>query len=119
MYEERETWSPLILFEYDHKLGNYCLMLSDNHMVAHCDLFEAAGYMGGGYDWGTIARQSIRAHAPELTGRLGMDPEAGTFVAYGTDLEALQVLGGLLHAAFHDQVRLQALIEGADPDWFD
>ncbi|MDW5323359.1 Imm51 family immunity protein [Plantactinospora sp. KLBMP9567] len=57
--------------------------------------------------------------APELAERLGYDPEAGTFVAYGIDPEALRRLGGLLQDAFHDRAKLATLIRAADPDWFD
>ena len=44
---------------------------------------------------------------------MGMDPEAGMFVAYGTDLDALKQLGGLLHAAFHDPAVLGPLVKDA------
>ena len=35
MLDEPTKYAPLILFEYDHEPGNYCLMLSDNHMIEH------------------------------------------------------------------------------------
>ena len=119
LYEERVAYAPLILFEYDHDPGMYSLVLSDNHMVGVDGPFQAAGHEGGGYDWAGVARQIQQREQPALAGRFGMDPEAGMFVAFGEDLEALQALAAELHAAFHDPERLTKLIAGADPGWFD
>lgn len=116
-YDERVAYAPLILFEYDHKPGHYCLLLSDNHMVRVDAPFAAAGYQGGGYDWNAVALQAAREIG--VAGRFGTDPEAGTFVAYGEDLQALQALGAQLKRAFDDPVRLTALIAAADPEEFD
>lgn len=114
MYDERTTWAPLVLFEYDHKPGNYCLMLSDRHMVGAAEaVFTANGREGNGYGWSDVALQAIRTQAPELEQRVSMDPEAGTFVAYGADLPALQELAKLLHQAFHDAAVLGPLVAGA------
>ncbi|MEO3923639.1 immunity 51 family protein [Micromonosporaceae bacterium B7E4] len=119
MTEAVNSFSPLKFFEYDHNPGNYCLMLSDVRMVDVSDVFEADGHLGNGYDWTAVARSVVRSDVPELADRLGYDPEAGTFVAYGTDPEALRRLGGLLQDAFHDRAKLATLIRAADPDWFD
>ncbi|MGI5147720.1 immunity 51 family protein [Plantactinospora sp. CA-294935] len=94
-------------------------LLSDVRMVDVSDVFQAEGHLGNGYDWTAVARSVVRSDAPELADRLGYDPEAGTFVAYGTDPEALRRLGGLLQAAFHDRAKLATLIRAADLDWFD
>jgi hypothetical protein len=118
VFKDKKTYQPFSLFEYDHKPGEYCLMLSDNHMVAVSDLFEAAGHEGGGYDWETICKQLLRTHAPELQKRFRTDPEAGMFVAYGKDLEALKQLGALMHQTFHDRDLLNTLIKSAPAeDW--
>lgn len=113
MLDERTKYAPLILFEYDHEPGKYCLMLSDDPMIEHEELFEANGREPSGYGWADVALQVIRTRAPALEARLGMDPEAGTFVAYGSDLEALQQLGALLHEAFHDPAILGPLVKDA------
>ncbi|GAB3159701.1 hypothetical protein GCM10027290_64900 [Micromonospora sonneratiae] len=113
------TLTPLKLFEYDHAPGNYCLLLSDNDMVDTAAVFEEHGYEGGGYAWAGVARSAVATHAPELADRVRYDPEAGMFVAYGTDAAALEQLGGLLHQAFHDRDALAALIRAGEPDWFD
>lgn len=110
---------PLTFFEYDHKPGHYCLLLSDDHMVDLLDVFESCGQYGNGYGWAGVARSAIRSRAPELEDRVSFDPEAGMFVAYGEDPAALQSLGALLHAAWHDRTLLHTLITTGDPDWFD
>ncbi|MBO6937339.1 MAG: immunity 51 family protein [Deltaproteobacteria bacterium] len=113
MLNDPETYAPFVLFEYDHDPGKYCLMLSDGKMGPTFATFEANGREGGGYGWADVALGTIRSQAPELESRLGMDPEAGMFVAYGTDLEALQRLGALLHGLFHDLEALGTAVSNA------
>jgi hypothetical protein len=119
MGDPADDLTPLKLFEYDHDPGSWCLLLSDSEMVKVIEPFEAAGEEGGGYAWEAVARQAVRAHAPQLEGRFGTDPEAGMFVAYGRDVDALRTLGGLLKRAFDERAFLESLIAGVDPDWWD
>ncbi|MFI9786389.1 immunity 51 family protein [Kitasatospora sp. NPDC051984] len=116
---DREMYAPLRFFEYDHRPGSYCLLLSDDRMVAVDEVFEAAGQPNGGYSWEAVARSAVRSRAPHLEGRFGYDPEAGMFVAYGEDAAALRELGAMLSGAFHDRPTLRELIDAAEPDWFD
>ena len=116
---DRETYAPLVFFEYDHRPGSYCLMLTDDRMFAVDEVFEAAGQQNGGYGWEAVARSAVRSRAPQLEGRFHYDPEAGMFVAYGEDPAALRELGALLSGAFADRSALRELIDAADPDWFD
>lgn len=116
---ESTSLAPLKLFEYDHNPGSYCLMLSDADMIDVQDIFEECGYDGGGYGWAGVARSAVRMHAPEIADRVKYDPEAGMFVAYGSDPAALERLGGLLHAALGDRQALAELIRAGEPDWFD
>lgn len=111
--------SPLTLFEYDHQPGTFCLLLSDNHMVGAMGVFEDAGHEGNGYNWEAVARQALREYAPEHVGMLDFDPEAGMFVAYGENREALQRLGELLARALRDREFLEELLRDAEEDWFD
>jgi hypothetical protein len=114
MDQERTAYAPFVLFEYDHKPGNYALMLSDSHMVTGADaVFEANGRYGNGYGWADVAVGVMRDQAPELKAAMGIDPEAGMFVAFGSDLPALQKLAGLLHATFHDHELLAAAVRAA------
>ncbi|MGW4383516.1 immunity 51 family protein [Kitasatospora sp. NPDC004531] len=116
---DRETYAPLVFLEYKHRPGSYCLMLTDDRMVAVDEVFEAAGQQNGGYGWEAVARSAVRSRAPHLEGRFRYDPEAGMFVAYGDDAEALRELGALLSGAFRDRPTLRELIDAAEPDWFD
>ncbi|MFE3024670.1 immunity 51 family protein [Nocardia tengchongensis] len=117
---DRETFAPLVFFEYDHKPGHYCLMLSDSNMPATAEAaFAEFGYDGGGYGWAGVARSAVATQAPDLANRFDYDPEAGTFVAYGEDPEALHQLGTLLQQALQDPAVLSGLIASGDPEWFD
>ncbi len=113
MYEERTQYAPFVLFEYDHKPGTYCLMLSDNHMIEQAEIFESNGREPNGYGWADVALQAIRSEAPELEKKVEMDPEAGNFVAFGDELEDLQHLAEVLHAAYHDDDELATLVQEA------
>lgn len=116
---DRETFAPLVFFEYDHKPGHYCLMLSDNHMLSTEPVFAEFGYDGGGYGWAGVARSAVATQEAGLAERINFDPEAGMFVAYGADAEALRRLGALLHTALQDPAALRTLIAAGDPEWFD
>ena len=72
-----------------------------------------------GYNWEAVARQALRAYAPEFVGLIDYDPEAGMFVAYGSDRDALQRLGELLSKAFGNREFLEELLRDAEEDWFD
>lgn len=111
--------SPLRLFEYQHRPGTFCLTLSDVEMVKVMDVFEEYDRYGNGYNWEAVARQALRAYAPEHVGMMDFDPEAGMFVAFGDSEEALQALGELLARALRDREFLEELLRDAEEDWFD
>jgi hypothetical protein len=119
MVDDHKTYAPLVLFEYDDRPGNYCLMMSDLHMADVMEAFEPHGQYGNGYGWGGVARQAIRSRAPGLEPVVSYDNESGTFVAHSADLTALERLGAILRDAFHDRALLDELIRDAEPDWFD
>ncbi len=114
MLEEREKYKPLVLFQHDGEPERYSLILSDSHMVTGTDVvFEENGRYGNGYGWADVALAAIRSHSPELESRFGIDPEAGMFAAYGTDLEALEALAVLLHKGYHDHEVLAEWVRSA------
>lgn len=115
LFEERVAYAPLVLFEYDHEPGHYCLMLSDNHMVSdeQIRVFEDNGRDPGGYSWADVALGVVRTRRPELEERLDFDPEAGMFVAYGEDLEALRALAVMVHELYHDLAKLARAVADA------
>ncbi|GAA4072518.1 Imm51 family immunity protein [Streptomyces shaanxiensis] len=55
-----------------------------------------------------------RSRTPEITDRLHFSSEAGTFVVSSDDRGALQRLGSVLHAAFHNRALLEDHILNAD-----
>ncbi|WP_328289588.1 Imm51 family immunity protein [Nocardia aurantiaca] len=82
-------------------------------------VFAEFGYDGGGYGWAGVARTAVMTQEPGLGERVNFDPEAGMFVAYGQDAEALRRLGALLRDAMADPAVLRRLIAAGDPEWFD
>jgi hypothetical protein len=104
-----DDYAPSRLVTHD---GSYSVCFDD--FSAHGDLLEAHGLQGGGYTWHAIVESLVRLHAPEIKDRVKYDPEAGMFVAYGTDLEALRVVAGLIRRATQDEAVLVEALEHAD-----
>lgn len=117
MVRNDHTYEPFVLFEYRHKPGTFGLMLSDDRMIEVVDVFEEHGREGNGYAWSDVAIQAVRKHAPDLEGRFQVDPEAGTFAAFGEDREVLKELGALLQEAFYDPAKLGELVAAAPYEW--
>lgn len=111
MIDDQTTFAPFVIFEYDHEPGLYCLLLTDDRMLAIAAVFEEHGANGNGYGWAQVVRRSVHEHAPEIADQIGLDPEAGLLAVRSRDLGALRRLGALLRDAYHDQSRLAALIE--------
>jgi hypothetical protein len=109
--------APLVLRQTQP--GEFSLTLTDDHMVDVMDVFAKHGYHGNGYGWEGVAQTAVAAHAPELEERLEFGPEAGMFVAYGSDQATMERLGVLLHKAFHNREFLNELLANSEPDWFD
>ncbi|RMI32732.1 Imm51 family immunity protein [Nocardia stercoris] len=116
MTEAANELAPLQLLETSP--GKYSLILGDTAMVRRAAVFESHGHEGGGYDWDSVARTVVRLEIPAVGDRIGFDPEAGMFCAYGTDEEALRTLGARLAEVFHDPQRLaQSIAAVRDEDW--
>ena len=110
-----DTTAPFELIETEP--GHFSLLLKEFSPAD--EIFQDAGYEGGGYDWEAISKQLVRAQAPDLDGLFETDPEGSMFCAFGTDATALQQLGELLSGAFHDPDLLRDAIERAEPEWWD
>lgn len=111
MFRDEETYAPFLLAETSR--GKYSLLLFDSKMMAAEPAFSAAGRDPGGYAWSDIASQVVKTRQPDIAGRFDLDPEAGMFTAYGTDLEALKVLGAHLCKLFHDHAALTEVAKAA------
>ncbi|WP_426512853.1 Imm51 family immunity protein [Dactylosporangium sp. McL0621] len=89
--------------------GNHSLLLNAGSTAVD-EVVEELGHEPNGYFWEGVARLLVATEAPELEGRFGYDPEGGMFVAYGTDLAALERLGTLLAAVANDPTRMREVV---------
>ena len=117
MLDDRTTYAPLVLIEYDDTPGRFCLMMSDVAMVRVNHVFEAHGRYGNGYGWADVALQAMRTRDPGLEARVELDAEAGGLYVQSTDLDALTALGQILRDAFHDPAVLGPLVAAAPYEW--
>jgi hypothetical protein len=108
--------SALKLIETDP--GKYSLLLNAGDTDVE-DVIAELGHEPNGYFWEGVAQRLLATAAPHLSGRLGLDPEAGMFSAYGTDREALVELGDLMADVATDADRLRALVAAAKADGFE
>lgn len=92
-------------------------MLADQHFGTVAAVFEQVeGFNGSGYDWASVAHALAGRDAPHVVDRFRTDPEAGMFVAYGADHEALHELGVLLAKAYSDAEYLGGLVAISELD---
>jgi hypothetical protein len=108
--EQNDEFAPLKVLESD---GSYSLMLTEFDQWA--GTFEEAGHDGGGYGWHGVADALVRLKAPKLKRMIKYDPEASTFVAFGTDKDAITQLAKLILAAMADPAALKEAISHANP----
>ena len=110
---------PLRISEDQRHPGLYRLILEDDAMAKVMDVFDEVGHYGHGHNWEAVARQVLRAHAPECVGLVDYEPEPDRFVAFGRDRPALQRLGELLARALREREFLEQSLRDAEDDWFD
>lgn len=113
--EDRLTFAPLILLEYEHSPGQFCLTLFDGEMEKVEEVFHAWNAEGNGHGWEGLAASIVKSQMPEFTNQLDFTSEAGTFAVNSRDLGLLRRLGAILHQAFRDRTLLSDLIRDADP----
>ncbi len=108
--------TPLKLVET--KPGWFSLLL-DAGDTAVDGLVEELGHEPNGFFWEGVAQFLIGEEAPELDGRVELDPEAGMFCAYGNDRAALERLGTLMAAVANDEEGMRNLLEAAEENGFE
>jgi hypothetical protein len=116
LFEDRATFAPFLILEYEANQGVYGLILFDDDMEDTEDVFDDRGAEGNGHGWEGLAESLVKSRMPEIAELLEFNSEGGTFAVDSEDLGALQRLSALLHQAFHDRALLGQLIEEADPD---
>jgi hypothetical protein len=98
--------------------GQYSLVL----LVGTTDVDEVITELGhepNGYFWAGMVELLVETEATRLQGRFATDPEAGMYVAYGQDREALDDLAQLLRPVVGDARRLRGLVEFATSSGFE
>ena len=108
------SYAPFILMTGEFE----SLFMSDSHMVKWFPIFaerEDEGWVGGGYDWTSIARVLVKEQLPELETQISYDPEAGMFSAQGP-VEALKTLGGAMQRVYNDEALIRDLLSRAELD---
>ncbi|WP_227430355.1 Imm51 family immunity protein [Psychrobacter sp. I-STPA6b] len=88
--EFEQQIAPFFWVEHDSSVSLCMSDVGDYKM----DIFNSRaeeGFMGNGYDWGSLATVFIEEKHPEWQEVINFDPEAGMFCVY-TDIENKAVL---------------------------
>jgi hypothetical protein len=87
-----------------------------NEPDSSADALEARGFQGGGYSWAGIVHGLVALRAPELLGKLELDPEGDGLAVRSTNRAALVTVAKLVAAAKRDETLLTEAIERARRD---
>ena len=74
------------------------------------------GFVGNGYDWGSLAQIFLDEKCSDLKEKINFDPEADMFCAYSKDKEALQEFICSFRTACEDQALMADLLSRAETD---
>ncbi len=69
--------------------ASVCLTMDKGYLQEVFDARAEEGFIGNGYDWGSLAQVFLEEKCPELQEKIGFDPEADMFCAYAEDKDAL------------------------------
>ena len=83
-----ETIKPFFWVEHE-KSTSLCLSAL-NYRAEIFDSRADEGFIGNGYDWGSLALVFLEEKMPDLIDTVKFDPEADMFCAYSSDSEALK-----------------------------
>ena len=83
-----ETIKPFFWVEHE-KSTSLCLS-NLNYKAEIFDSRADEGFIGNGYDWGSLALVFLEEKMPGLIDTVKFDPEADMFCAYSSDSEALK-----------------------------
>lgn len=82
-------------------------------------IFEARaeeGFLGNGYDWGSLAKVFLDEKMPHLAEVIRFDPEAGMYCVYSSDKAALREFALGFKAACEDEALIMDLFSRAELD---
>ncbi len=74
------------------------------------------GFIGNGYDWGSLAQVFLDEKCAKLQGKISFDPEADLFCAYSEDSEALADFILRFRKACGDKALISDLFSRAELD---
>lgn len=83
-----EQITPFFWVDHD-KTASVCLNAGDYKPEIFASRKEE-GFLGNGYDWGSLAQVFLEEKKPELSEVINFDPEAGMYCVYSSDKAALQ-----------------------------
>lgn len=78
---------PFVWVEHDHG-ASVCLGVGE-YLQEVFDTRADEGFLGNGYDWGSLAQVFLDERCSDLQGKIDLDPEAGMFCAVSEDAGAL------------------------------
>jgi hypothetical protein len=107
---------PITVFEFAPGQHNITMYAGTTDVD---DVISELGHEPNGYFWEGIVQLLVSTEATALKGRFEMDPEAGAFVAYGSDAAALKDLAVRLQAVASDGDRLRGLVRLAERKGFE
>lgn len=73
------------------------------------------GWMGGGYDWASVAQVVLDEKTPELLDKISFDPESSMFVAYG-ETPAVMAFAKAMKDVYDNEELLRDLLSRAELD---
>lgn len=69
--------------------ASVCLTVGSGYLQEIFDTRAEEGFIGNGYDWGSLAQVFLNEMCSDLENKIGFDPEADMFCAYSDDKNAL------------------------------
>lgn len=69
--------------------ASVCLNVGDRYLQELFDTRADEGFIGNGYDWGSLAQVFLDEQCLDLQKKIAFDPEADMFCAYSEDKGAL------------------------------
>ena len=96
-------------FWIDREQGSSLALAAGRYKQELFDSQAEEGFEGNGYDWASLAAVFLAERMPILEDTIEFDPEAGTFVAYSTNSEALRRFAINFKEACEDDVLIADL----------
>ncbi|MEY8517656.1 immunity 51 family protein [Lachnospiraceae bacterium 29-84] len=73
----------------EHRSGASVCLNINGYLQEVFDTRADEGFLGNGYDWGSLAQVFLDEKCSRLREKIHFDPEAGMFCAYSEEKEAL------------------------------